>query len=304
MPARFNKLKRILEFCQSKLYRRVLAVRFLAYLMHKVSPSVKYIGIENEEGKIFLFLKDNVITPYTIAKNHNFQGDEITRAIRICQEKGHSTNGLFIDIGANIGTATLAALNCPLAAFSGAICIEPESNNLNLLKVNINANNLNSKVRFEQKAVGAEKGILKLALSESNHGDHRVYANSNPHGDQAQFIDIEVDTIDHILQTNNVRESEISLVWVDTQGFDGFVLKGAQNLIKNRTPFCIEMSPAMGRMNAGYETALSIIENQCQVFYDLNSLNWNSPQNANTVRNYLSFLEQTDLHTDLLIFPK
>lgn len=297
----FSRLK---DFLVSSLYRRVLTARIIAHLLRKLCPEIKFIGLENQSGKLFLFIKDNVITPYSIAMKENFQTEDLSRALQICTQKGQSLRGLFLDVGANIGTATLAALASKHGYFSGAMCFEPEPNNLQMLRLNLRENHLDSKVKIIGIAIGASKSKLHLMLSNHNFGDHRLSLDLDKNINHENHLEVEVNSLENILYQENIPPNDVSLVWIDTQGFDGFVLKGAMPLFAARVPFCVEMCPDLGRVNGAYEMALEIIESKCENFYDLGSPNWQIPQVANTVRNYLSFLENTDKHTDLLIFPK
>ena len=91
-------------------------------------------------------------------------------------------DGVFWDIGANIGYFTVLMAN--LVGSSGKIfSFEPEPLNFKILQKNIEQNHLENVV-LEQSAVGDTDGKIKLYLSNTNSGWHKVFP--------TQFVDYEV----------------------------------------------------------------------------------------------------------------
>lgn len=155
---------------------------------------------------------------------------------------GDGERGLFLDIGANIGTATLVALR---SGFERALCFEPDATNATLLRGTLALNGLEGRVHIEECAVGSQEGRVSMARSDTNSGDHRVVV-----GD-----DVRIATIDALLAEQGVAMSDISLVWVDVQGFEGDVMLGADELLRSGVPWVIEFSPHIlgGQTEAMYE---------------------------------------------------
>ncbi len=85
-------------------------------------------------------------------------------------------NGLFLDVGANVGTHTIYALQEP--EVRKAFAIEPSSSNVFFLNLNLKLNNLNRKVKVIPSALGDINGNIKLYSNPIHCGDKRLEARS------------------------------------------------------------------------------------------------------------------------------
>lgn len=149
---------------------------------------------------------------------------------------------LLLDIGANIGTICIPAVNRGL--FKRAIAIEPGPLNYSLLRTNIELNRVASSITTYNLAVGEQNDqTLSFQLSIDNFGDHRVrYEGSESLShDPGESIEVPSQTLDKVL--DGVDRSA-ALLWIDTQGFEGYVLAGATETLRNRPPLVSEFWPA------------------------------------------------------------
>jgi FkbM family methyltransferase len=146
----------------------------------------------------------------------------------------------LIDIGANIGTICIPAVARGLV--KNAIAIEPSPENCRLLRANIELNDLHGRIMVHETAVGPRDGeILSLALSPDNLGDHRIATGiASSEGEGRQIIKVRSDTLDHVLE--DLRDQNL-LLWMDVQGFEGFVLAGSRNLLEDKPPLVMEFWP-------------------------------------------------------------
>lgn len=96
------------------------------------------------------------------------------------------------------------------------------------------------------------------------------------------------------------RPEDVSLVWVDTQGYEGFVLAGAQKLMDAHVPFIIEFTPDSMRAVGCYDLAIDAISGRFQGFYDLSAkhLEMKHPSEIKAVSQRLS---GTGGYVDLLL---
>jgi FkbM family methyltransferase len=176
----------------------------------------------------------------------------------------------LIDVGANIGTICIPAVSRGL--FRKAIAIEPEPFNYSLLCSNIYLNGLQESISTQNVALGAESGqSLEFELSNVNFGDHRIRVTNSEGVDREhdrRIIEIRCERLDEIVRE---VDSTNTLIWMDTQGFEGYVLQGAKNALAKRTPLVIEFWP-YGMNRSGSYLALrdSIIDAGYAYFYDLN----------------------------------
>jgi FkbM family methyltransferase len=153
---------------------------------------------------------------------------------------------VFLDVGANIGTASLCALVRQDAARS--MLFEPHPRNLRLMRMNLAANDLTDRGLIRAAAVSSEPGQLTFEESEDNIGDHRVRTEEEVAAgvlgeEHRTTITVEATTLDGALADAGIPLTDVGLVWVDVQGHETQVLDGAANLLKAGVPWCVEFWP-------------------------------------------------------------
>lgn len=152
----------------------------------------------------------------------------------------------FLDVGANIGTASLCALVRQGAA--GSLLFEPHPSNLRLLRMNLAANDLTARGRVCAVAVSDAEGEVTFEESEDNIGDHRVRdevsAAAGALGEEHRTtITVPATTLDAGIAAAGVDPAQVGLVWVDVQGHETQVLDGAASLLEAGVPWCVEFWP-------------------------------------------------------------
>ncbi|MDQ8043771.1 MAG: FkbM family methyltransferase [Patulibacter sp.] len=151
----------------------------------------------------------------------------------------------FLDVGANIGTASLCALLRQGA--SNTLLFEPHPANLRLLRMNLAANDLTTKGRVCAVAVSDADGEVTFEESEDNIGDHRVRDGEVEAGtlgeEHRTTITVPATTLDNALSAAGVAPESVGLVWVDVQGHENQVLDGAASLLAAGAPWCVEFWP-------------------------------------------------------------
>lgn len=159
---------------------------------------------------------------------------------------------LLLDIGANIGTICVPALKRGL--FAQAIANEPEPFNFALLQANISINGLTNKVQAHNIALGSADGAeVAFELSPTNYGDHRirVLESDGLEGEKDRKVTrVKCQRLDSTLKKIDPNST---LIWIDTQGFEGHVLDGAKNTLKKHPPLVIEFWPYGLKRSGGYE---------------------------------------------------
>jgi len=134
-----------------------------------------------------------------------------------------NNNSIAVDVGANIGYYTVQMAKICKRVYA----IEPDKDNFEILKKNVEENKLNNVVLINA-AVGAKKEKITLYKSAANDGDHRVY-NAGNRTNIAEVFSVRLDDI-------LVNEQKIDLLKVDTQGWEPAVIEGGKEIIKRDTP--------------------------------------------------------------------
>jgi FkbM family methyltransferase len=150
-----------------------------------------------------------------------------------------------------------------------AIAIEPDPQNCRLLHANVELNGLREGVTVLQMAAGSEDGReLQLELSEHNWGDHRISTpgtGSEQGASGRRAIAVASNRLETICRGE--KPSDLFL-WIDVQGFEGFVLDGAGALLEGRPPVVVEFWP-VGLSRSGSYALLRQALAHYQGFWDL-----------------------------------
>lgn len=162
-----------------------------------------------------------------------------------CLTQGRQTQ--LIDVGANIGTVCIPAVR--EGYFRGALAFEPDVRNYRLLCRNIETNGLSGSIQAFNVALSSARGAAELELAADNFGDHRIRTGSPSTGPQRfdegarRTVAIRIETLDDVLHDLGLEPCDIGLLWMDVQGHEPFVLKGADNLVAAGLPVITEFWP-------------------------------------------------------------
>jgi FkbM family methyltransferase len=140
---------------------------------------------------------------------------------------------VFVDVGANIGTTSLAAIR---AGASRVIAVEPAPANVSSLRLTIADNGLSERVELVEAAASDRDGTVRLDLSPANSGDHRVRV-ERAHEDATESVEVPARTLDSLVEDPD----RVGLVWADVQGHEAHVLAGAERLAG--VPWVVEYWP-------------------------------------------------------------
>lgn len=142
------------------------------------------------------------------------------------------------DVGANIGVySCVGAARLPEGG--RMVAFEPAPDNVRHLTENIEANGLGARAAVVAGAVGAEDGEVTLYLSRKI--GHHSAASANAHGSQLG-ISVPLVTLDAYTVSAGLEPPDI--IKIDAQGYDGFVLQGAADIVGNARPtLFVEYAP-------------------------------------------------------------
>jgi FkbM family methyltransferase len=128
-------------------------------------------------------------------------------------------NELFVDVGANIGAYTILAAG---AVGSAGIAFEPNPSTFRALEANIHLNNLGSRVKLVNAALGKNEGILRM--TDGLGTENRACAEDQKSGG----VSVPMTTLDKILAGQNPV-----LLKMDVEGFETQVFSGATQTLAN-----------------------------------------------------------------------
>lgn len=157
----------------------------------------------------------------------------------------------FIDVGANIGYFT--ALMSKLAGPSGRVlAVEPEPRNFRVLRQNLALNGLTN-VEVHACALGERDGTTMLGLYKAaNLGRHSIL-----NVEAKQKVEVPLKTLNSLVGATAQNVRSWSLVKVDVEGYEAFVIDGAGETLPRIEMLVMEFSPGLLR-RAGREPAAAI----------------------------------------------
>ena len=119
-----------------------------------------------------------------------------------------------VDIGANIGYYVLMEAQVARKVYA----IEPELQNLELLRENIELNSFGDRVEVYQLALSDTVGKASLSISDFPN-QHRLQAPCDP--PLARYVEVATTTLDEFL-----KDKEVDVIRMDLEGAEWLVLKG------------------------------------------------------------------------------
>ena len=140
--------------------------------------------------------------------------------------------GVFVDVGANIGTTLLPAL----ARFVSGLAVEAESRNATLLRANAALNGLDERIVLYEAACSSKRGEVELRLSET-HGGHAV----GPAKPGGRSVIVRAVPLDDLIAEAGVEPEHVGLVWMDVGGHEAEVLRGATRVLDARVAIVAEI---------------------------------------------------------------
>ncbi len=137
-------------------------------------------------------------------------------------------DGVFVDVGANIGCVSLIAAKTA----KQVIAIEPIPWIAERLQNNFNLNNLTN-IKIVQCVASDKKGRASFYCPSGDkiHGGMGSLYKDHSRGEK---IEVETKTLDEIL-----GDTKVDFIKIDTEGHDKNVIMGAKEIIKKNKPFIV-----------------------------------------------------------------
>lgn len=236
------------------------------------------IIVNNGNHKVRCFPGDSIGRNLFI--KGEWQRDLLQHSIELLPGPVLQDDAIFVDVGANIGTQSIYAHQS--GRFKDIVCIEAEPENFKVLKFNLVENRISDRYAFNMGA-GIEPAKLRLYRNEKSSGKHSFQKAS---GD---FVEVEVDSVEHILLNAELSLDRVGLVWIDVEGFELQVLKGMSHLLERRCPIVMEFTPRFyGR--DGVEEMISLISR----YYDRYAT-FDDDAHTSPIGDLRNITEQTDI---------
>lgn len=310
-PANISRLKELVKLLTN--YRGERDAMFRQYLFRLAARVAPVIAIDSGGVRYFLSTADELVSRSIFVRGVYEEpllkkALEALAALRI--RPPDLENSGFIDIGANYGTATLAAM-CRWGA-QHAVAVEPHPANFEMLQHNLLANRLTNRVSLRQMALSDHEATVDLAVSPTHPGTHRVLTDLTDGDNCASVVGrdtirVSATTLDNVLDDEDIDLGRVGLVWIDTEGHEPYVLAGATKVLQSNVPVLIELWPSALRAANGLERLISLVSTNYTHFLDL-ALEWegDSPplRSAWEIRSLIEAYDRRSSWTDLLLLTR
>jgi FkbM family methyltransferase len=214
-----------------------VAIIELAYSAHLISI-YNYFHLTRKLNKSGFYVKNGekifYCRPNTTDILHVLPSYE--RKIRKFMTLNH---GIFIDIGAHIGSHTIRMATIADYVYA----FEPTPSAYNALLRNIRLNKCGNITAF-QIAISDKNGKAPLYINELNAGENSLIPSAHK-----KRILVETRTFDRFLEEYNIAAKDIKLLKVDVEGTENQVFQGAKNFLANFNP--IVLFESLDKKNLG-----------------------------------------------------
>lgn len=219
-------LKKIFDKLTVKYYRdqiisqqETLRVE-MRHIYNQLFLNNPILVVQNVKMYLPLFYVDHI--QKIIFQTRNFYEIETLTFLQLHYKKFEHV----IDIGGNIGNHVLYYCSCMDA--TQVHCFEPNKFNREILKKNIDLNNLSHIVKIYPAALGSQAGKdIQEDFTFSNTGMNRV---NKIQAEDKHENEIEIKPLDEF------DIQKVNFIKIDVEGFELDVLKGSEQIIKRCKP--------------------------------------------------------------------
>ena len=263
------RARRIIQVLTGGRSMRSRAARWMAFpVLRHLTPAIM---VRDGAVRCLVWTSDTTIGRSLFA-NRTQDSTQLAQALKVVASRlDLPTGAVFVDVGANIGTASLVALST--GNFRMAVSIEPDARNLELLRANVVLNGCSDRVHIVSAAASDVNGVeAEVEVDSRNFGDNRVLS---PHASAIhRRVGTSVQTttlvrLDIILPCIPGFSAKDALYWIDVQGHETEVLRGLGNLLDAAFGVVIELDPALHAPRAGLAEIASILSSSGNWFAEL-----------------------------------
>lgn len=190
-----------------------------------------YVAAETE-GAVFLVPTIADASKLFIGNARRAEFVCLARACAVLRDAGRmQERSTIVDIGAHIGTTTIPALTGH--GFAHAVAVEPDPENLSLLRANAALNGVDEQVTVIFAAIASSPGPRWLVERRRERGrwaHSKLSDKPAPDG-----VPLDAVTLDGLVETGAVDPRATGLLWVG-RGLDEQTLLTASRFVEQRVP--------------------------------------------------------------------
>ena len=207
-----------------------------------------FLGVEAHKARYIVPTWDQTVGRSLFVRRTRSEMVLLEKALGVLEQLGlpfDMQGTAFVDVGANIGTTTITAL--VHHGFGTALCLEPEQTNVRVLRANLALNGLERHARVLPVAASDTSGKSELFVSTRNSGAHALHMPDEAERLEQDWHPVGVETLslDFLVARGLLDPADVGLLWMDAQGHEGHILRGAERLGEAGVPVVFEYYPGM-----------------------------------------------------------
>ncbi len=196
-----------------------------------------YVAVEND-GMLFFLPTADKGGVGRFAKLDWKETRSLRRALDVLGRLGLRLPGsTFVDVGAHIGTTSIAAVR--RFGFAEALAFEPEPENFRLLRANLAANDADEAVHEFNVAVSRRRGTAQLRLRPGAGTRHSLTRSGQ---EEAGTVPVPTTDLDSMADRGELDPDAVGLLWLDVESHELEVLQGAHSLVSRGVPIVMELN--------------------------------------------------------------
>jgi FkbM family methyltransferase len=256
--------------------------------------SFPVLGVEHPAGVFVLPSDDATVLEKLFVAGSRSDLVVLARAVEVT-----ARGGVFVDVGANLGSTTLAALR--LHGFTRAVALEPDPLNARYLRALVAVNGLEGSVAVVEAAVADHEGQLPFEARERTASGRR--SGSGGLGEDGTVL-VQAASLDALADRGVYEPGEVGLLWMDAQGAEAMALRGASQLLDAGVPVVTAVRAKRLERLGELESFMQIVTERFATFVDLRIPNlrpgW-QPQPRPVAE--LAAVCSPERSTDILLLP-
>jgi FkbM family methyltransferase len=155
------------------------------------------------------------------------KADFMTREDGIIEHFTPKQGDIVVDIGAHIGRYTIIGSK-RVGTQGKVVAIEAHPGNFEMLNRNIKLNQLTNVIPLNYAAYSKETKI-RLYVPDEESG-YTIYHTLMERTGK-NFVEVNANTLDYLLQLNQIRQEQVKWIKIDVEGAELDVLKGSTNVL-------------------------------------------------------------------------
>lgn len=220
-----------------------------------------YAIMETSDGLTFCGNYSDDIIGEMIDTGNVYSNDEIDAFFDLSEKfydiESKKGGGYFFDCGCNILTSAIYALHKRKSL--KAVGFEPVKRTYRIAKANAALNDMDERITVVNKGLSDHDGIAQMKCSQYSCGGNYIIADRTIEDESIDVV--QMTTLDKWIAENSFDMEKIDYLWIDTEGYEGYALKGMMTLLsKKKIPMYLEYYTDLLSRSGSKELLLECLE--------------------------------------------